>query len=298
MTTPPRQVLPGTVYLVTRRCAQREFLLKPTELTTAIFKYVLAVAAQRCRIRLHAACVLSNHYHLVLSDPRAALPRFCQLLDGLLARVLNASYGRWESFWAPASYSAVELVTPEDVVEKIAYTLANPVAAGLVSHGEEWPGLRTPPEQIGGASELVARPEKFFSPTGTMPERAELTFRVPAACGSPDEFRTALRARLSRHEREAHEALAAKGERFLGLRLVHKQKRTGRPATRERRRKLNPRVACHDPAKRMKALDRLMQFRDAYRAALERLRSGALRVIFPAGTYLLRVHLGIACAAP
>ncbi len=38
--TPPRQVLPGTTYLVTRRCAQREFLLKPSERTTAIFKYV------------------------------------------------------------------------------------------------------------------------------------------------------------------------------------------------------------------------------------------------------------------
>lgn len=45
--TPPRQVLPGTVYLVTRRCAQREFLLKPTDITTGIVKYVLAVAAKR-----------------------------------------------------------------------------------------------------------------------------------------------------------------------------------------------------------------------------------------------------------
>ncbi len=72
MTTPPRQILPGTAYLVTRRSAQREFLLKPTELTTAIFKYVLAVAAQRSGVRLHAACVLSSHYHLVLTDPHAA----------------------------------------------------------------------------------------------------------------------------------------------------------------------------------------------------------------------------------
>jgi putative transposase len=57
--TPPRQVLAGTVYLVTRRCAQREFLLKPTALTTAIFKYVLAVAARRYGVLLHAACVMS-----------------------------------------------------------------------------------------------------------------------------------------------------------------------------------------------------------------------------------------------
>ncbi len=297
MTTPPRQVLPGTVYLVTRRCTQREFLLKPTELTTAVFKYVLAVAAQRTGVRLHAACVLSNHYHLVLTDPRAALPRFCQLLDGLVARVLNATYGRWESFWAPASYSAVELVTPEDVLDKIAYTLANPAAAGLVAHGEEWPGLWTAPERIGGPSEIVARPDGFFSPTGTMPERAALTFGVPAGFDSREAFREAVRARLGRLEREAARDLSARKRRVLGVRKLRRQKRTDRPAPGERRRKLNPRVACKDEEKRRAALGRLARFRATYRAALERLRTGARRVAFPPGTYLLRVHLGVPCAA-
>jgi REP element-mobilizing transposase RayT len=297
MTTPPRQVLPGTVYLVTRRCAQREFLLKPTDLTTAVFEYVLAVAAQRSGVCLHAACVLSSHYHLVLTDPQAALPRFCQLLDGLLARVLNASYGRWESFWAPASYSAVELVTAEDVLDKIAYALANPAAAGLVVHAADWPGLWTSPERIGGAAEIVARPEVFFSKAGTMPERATLTFSVPVAFDSPSAFRNAVRARLSALEQKAADDLAAQGRRALGLRRLRMQKRTDRPAPGEPRRELNPRVACKDEEKRREALGRLVQFRSAYRAALQRLRDGARRVVFPSGTYLLRVHLGIACAA-
>ncbi len=297
MTTPPRQVLPGTVYLVTRRSAQREFLLKPTERTTAIFKYILAVAAQRTGVRLHAACVLSNHYHLVLTDPHAALPRFCQLLDGLVARVLNASYGRWESFWAPASYSAVELVTPEDVIDKIAYALANPAAAGLVADSSEWPGLWTSPDEIGRTAELVARPEVFFSKTGTMPERAALAFSVPAALGSPEAFREAVRARLAALERRAAEDLAAEGRRFLGLRALRKQRHTDRPARGERRRRLNPRVACKDEEKRREALGRLVQFRRAYRMALGRLRDGARRVLFPSGTYLLRVHLGVSCEA-
>jgi REP element-mobilizing transposase RayT len=59
--TAPRQVLPGTAYLVTRRCAQREFLLRPSPATNAVFLYVLAVAACRFGIRVHAFCVLSNH---------------------------------------------------------------------------------------------------------------------------------------------------------------------------------------------------------------------------------------------
>jgi hypothetical protein len=72
--TLPRQVLPGASYLVSRRCAQQEFLLKPTALTTAIFKYVLAVAAKRYGILLHAVCVMSNQLHLPVVSPAPRRP--------------------------------------------------------------------------------------------------------------------------------------------------------------------------------------------------------------------------------
>src|SRR5512133_826659 len=117
----PRQVLPGASYLVTRRCTQRQFLLRPSRLLTEVFLYVLALAAARYDVRLHAFCVLSNHYHLILSDPGANLPAFHQFLDALVARAVNASLGRWETFWAPDTYSAVRLLSPSDVVDKTAY---------------------------------------------------------------------------------------------------------------------------------------------------------------------------------
>ncbi len=295
--TPPRQILPGTIYHVTRRCTQREFLLKPSELTRAIFKYVLAVAAKRYHVALHAACVMSNHYHLVLTDSRADLPRFCQFLDSLLARVLNATYGRWECLWAPVKYSAVELVTPEDVVDKIAYALANPVAAGLVSSASEWPGVWTFPEQIGAGGEIVHRPDVFFSKTGTMPASEALVFTVPAGFTSARAFREAVSTRVAEREDLARKALAAEGRHFMGARRVRKQKHTDRPTNHEPRRRLNPYVAAADESKRIEALQRLAEFRSAYRAALERLRAGVRGVVFPRGTYLLRVHLGIGCAA-
>jgi putative transposase len=56
-------------------------------------------------------------------------------------------------------------------------------------------------------------------------------------------------------------------------------------------------VAARDKWKRIEALGRLVEFRRAYREALARLRSGDRGVSFPRGTYLLRVHLGVACAA-
>jgi len=136
--TAPRQFVADASYLVTRRCAQRQFLLKPSKTTNEVFLYVLALAVQRFDMRLHAFCVLSNHVHLILTDPHARLPAFQQLLDALVARAVNASLGRWEAFWAPDTYSAVRLVSRSDIVEKTAYVLANPVAAGLVATGSAW----------------------------------------------------------------------------------------------------------------------------------------------------------------
>ncbi|MBI5485696.1 MAG: hypothetical protein HY905_00025, partial [Deltaproteobacteria bacterium] len=60
--------------------------------------------------------------------------------DGLLTRALNAYRGRWECFFSPGSYSAVELETPDDVLGKLIYVLANPVSAGLVDHAKDWAG--------------------------------------------------------------------------------------------------------------------------------------------------------------
>ena len=143
--TAPRRIVKGTTYLITRRCFDRMFLLRPSALTNAVFEYALAMTAQRYGIQLHAYCVLSNHWHCVLTDPRGKLPKFQRDLGSIVARALNAAHGRWESFWAPGSYSAVALQTAEDVLDKMAYVLANPVAAGLVRQGAEWPGLWSAP---------------------------------------------------------------------------------------------------------------------------------------------------------
>jgi hypothetical protein len=43
----PGQLLPGISYLITRRCTQRNFLLRPSEHTNKIFEYCLAFGADR-----------------------------------------------------------------------------------------------------------------------------------------------------------------------------------------------------------------------------------------------------------
>jgi hypothetical protein len=46
----PRQVIPRQFYLVTRRCTQRQFLLRPDAATNNAFLYCLITAALRSEI--------------------------------------------------------------------------------------------------------------------------------------------------------------------------------------------------------------------------------------------------------
>lgn len=289
--TAPRQVLPGTTYLVTRRCAQRQFLLRPSPVTNGIFLYVLAVAAQRFGVRVHAFCVLSNHFHLVVTDPDARLPAFEQYLDSLVARAVNSTLARWESFWAPSSYSAVALVSPADTLAKSAYVLANPVAAGLVRRARDWPGLWSDPAQIGCVIE-VERPSAFFRSNGRMPATAKLELAPPAGFDSLAAYRVQLASALLQLEERA----AAGGRSFLGCRRVLAQRPTARPTSEETRWALKPRVAGRDRWKRMEALGRLRGFLEAYRDAWSQFRRGVRDALFPWGTYGPRVLHGVRCA--
>jgi REP element-mobilizing transposase RayT len=290
--TTPRQVLRGTTVLLTRRCALRNYLLRPGRLTNEVFGYVLAVAARRHGILLHAYCVLSNHYHLVVTDPRARLPRFVQFLNAMVARALNAALDREDFFWDSRPYSAVVLPTPADAADKAAYALANPVAAGLVERGQQWPGLWSNPTKLGSGRIEVRRPVGFFDPGGDLPEREVLELTVPPGFESAEAFRELVETGLKERESLAHRAI----KRFLGVARVLAQRVTGRPTKPPPRGGLRPLVASRDAQKRVEVLRRLKAFLGAYSEALCARREKVPGVVFPAGTYQLRVEHGVPCA--
>ena len=136
----PRQVLPGQFYMVTRRCTQRMFLLRPDAETNNAFTYCLIEAAQRCQVEVILPCALSNHYHAVLFDRWGRYPEFLEHFHKIFARSQNALRGRWENFWASEQVCVVKLVGREDVIDKLVYTATNPVKDGLVDRVDHWPG--------------------------------------------------------------------------------------------------------------------------------------------------------------
>jgi REP element-mobilizing transposase RayT len=294
--TAPRQVLPGKTYLTSRRCSERRFLLKPTAKNKQIFLYALGVYAKRYRILIHAFCVLSNHYHLLLTDPYGLLPHFFQDLHSVLARANNCYLGRWDAFWERTSYSAVELVNGAAVHEKLVYLLANPVAAGLVRHARNWPGLWSDPSRIGGEAYVVERPKKLFDEDGDMPAVAELQLTPPPGFENDPAFVEGVLESLREAEELAAEKLEREGRTFLGAAAVLAQSPFARPGTAEPRRGLSPRVACRNKWKRIEALGRLKEFVFAYKAALDAWREGVRDALFPEGTWKMRVLHAARCA--
>lgn len=294
----PRPVVPGARYLVTRRCTRREFWLRPCQLTNQIVRYCVAVAAERSGVQVHGICVLSNHWHAVLTDPEGQLPRFTQWVHEYIAKCVNVSYGRWENLWSSEQTSAVRLVDDGDVLDKLAYCLANPVSAGLVARGEQWPGVRTSAADVAGARYEVQRPEVFFRPDGPTPESATLRIVRPDICPglSDAELADAVSVLVESREAESRQKLKQAGRRFMGASAVKRQRPSERPRTAAPRRGLSPRVAAKNKWRRIEALGQLKKFVAAHKQAMSQWAMGARDVVFPPGTYKMRVLHQVRCA--
>jgi REP element-mobilizing transposase RayT len=296
----PRPVLPGKTYLITRRCIFRRHYLLPRPIINAIILYCLLEAAKRYGIVLHAFCILSNHLHIVATDPHANLPAFMERMIGLIARCLNAYYGRKENIWATGSYSRVLLEGPLDILAKIVYVLANPVASRLVPTAKEWPGLWSGTLRKGVRKLKASRPKFYFSENSKLPEEIEYEVRLPEELV---ELQGALEGTLlhdayMEREGKLQEEALRENRKFLGVNRILRMKPEHSPRSEEPRGALNPRLAAKAPKLRKKMIARLKAFLAAYREAYRKFREGVKDVVFPAGTYWLRVHLGVRCADP
>jgi putative transposase len=281
----PRRIVPGQTYLITRRCSERRFLLRPDERTAAIFHYCLAEAAQRYGIRVLAWIAMSNHYHAVVEDPDGVLPAFLCHVHKMSARALNARWGRWENLWAAEPTCAVRLVTRGDVLDKVVYALANPVADHLVQHALDWPGASSL-AALDGRTMVIERPKgTIFRDDGTMPPEVVLRADAPTGwCGGAEDWAAAVRSGVAAAERAAMAERQVKGTRVVGRRAAISASPNDRPRTMEPRRNLRPHLACLDAARRVVELVALKRFRAAYAEARAAFLAGDAHV-FPWGTY-------------
>jgi REP element-mobilizing transposase RayT len=192
----PRPVLPRQFYLITRRCAQRQFLLRPDAATNNAFLYRLIAAALRSEIDVLLPCAMSNHYHAVIYDRAGRYPEFIEHFHKLLARSQNALRGRWENLWSCEQTCVVNLVDRDAVIDKLVYTASNPVADHLVDRVHHWPGVNGLAALLAARPLYATRPLHFFRPDGNMPDALELPLTLPAELGPAAAVCSELRDRV------------------------------------------------------------------------------------------------------
>jgi REP element-mobilizing transposase RayT len=294
-----KPVVPGKTYLITRRCSQRQFLLKPSERTNKIISFLLAMACAMCGMQLHAACVMSNHLHLVLTDVRGELPEFMRYLVEFVAKCINQALGRRENVFKPGSYSRVELVDPDDVLRAIVYTLANPVEAALVRHGKQWPGVRLGPWQM-GKTMTAGRPDVFYRPQGKVPlSKGLLLSKPPAFADLSDEaYVKMVHDAVEDREQGFRQQYDAEGREFLGVEGVLAQSVYATPWSDEGPRGINPTVKAADKWHRIEVLKRDKEWYATYCERRVSFRAGDSSVVFPFGTYWLHRYAGARVASP
>jgi REP element-mobilizing transposase RayT len=205
----PREVVPGRFYMITRRCTQRQFLLRPDAATNNAFLYLLGEAAQRFQIVVILPSVLSNHHHTIVFDRHGRICEFVEHLHKFVAKVQNALRGRWENFWSSEQVCLVRLVDPADVVDKLVYAATNPVKDRLVERVHHWPGVNGLSALLNQRVIEARRPQHFFRADGPMPERVTLELVIPPELGDGDRLRDELRERVPVLARPAGNARAA-----------------------------------------------------------------------------------------
>jgi REP element-mobilizing transposase RayT len=281
----PRQVLPGQFYLLTRRCTQRQFLLRPDSDTNNAFAYCLGEAAQRFEIDIVLPTAESNHHHTVFFDRYGRYPQFVEHFHKMFARCQNARWGRWENLWAAEEPCITRLLDRAAIISTLAYAASNPVKDLLVERATQWPGTNGYRHLLAGKPLHGRRPRHFFRDHGAMPDAVTLELVIPPELGPADAVIAELRARVTEVELAMIEHRAKTGARIVGKRRVLAQSWRASPTSIEPRRNLRPRFAGAT-AVRVPAIVAFREFLAAYSDARKCWIAGA-RTVFPAGTYWL-----------
>lgn len=287
-----RPVYEGDTLLYTRRCHRREFRLTPCEAVTQCMGYLAAVLSQDHGVELSAIIVEPSHHHTIGRDNKALSPKFTQDFHSFATRALNTYFNERDSMWNCSQTSQVSLADGNDILDKIAYSMGNPVKDGLVERGADYPGLRAHwPKVL-----VFKRPPFWFNPEAERedgsqrwPDEVVLTLHRPDGYEhlSDDELLVELFIRCRQFEQDAR---AKHKGRYIGAEALKAQPRDQSPTSDyEPLGSISPQIACKEKLRRITLLLARRLWRHQHDEARIAFKNGDRDVVFPYGTYKMRV---------
>ncbi len=137
MARKPRIQIADVVYHVTSRGVDKQLIFDVATGDREVFLMLLQAVVVRYRWRLHAYCLMGNHFHLLVETPDANLAAGMQELKSRYAIWFNTNAGRAGALFERRYRS--ELVEREaHAYELTRYVVLNPVRAKLCGHPRDW----------------------------------------------------------------------------------------------------------------------------------------------------------------
>lgn len=291
--TLPRPVYRGDTVHIQRRTRDGRFFLVPRPETIALVRYAYALAAERYNLTIHALCIMSTHLHVIVTDHEAKHPRFTEFAHRTIALGLKAMYGIEGAVWDEAGVSVQRLIGRTAIVEALSYLRMNPVAAACVPLDRMYPAVfgvddRAPLER---STTTITRPS-CFRMDSAYPSSADFSLEPPATVleelGEEGAARAIVDA-VQRHREEARKENRQRRRQYLGMKRVLSTDVWTRAGALKRA-ELKPRFKGVVREAIRKGLIEYQQFLELYFRALDEFKGGNRDVIFPLGTYQMRIR--------
>jgi putative transposase len=136
MSRPMRLEFQNALYHVTSRGnAQQNIYLSDTDRQQ--FLNVLEHVIQRYNWVVHAYCLMSNHYHLLIETPDGNLSKGMRQLNGLYTQDFNRAHKRVGHVYQ-GRYKAILVEKQAYLLELARYIVLNPVRAEMVRSAKDW----------------------------------------------------------------------------------------------------------------------------------------------------------------
>lgn len=136
-----KPVVKGQTVFVTARTIRGEFWLKADQrgIVHNLLGYLLAHYAQMYGVFIHCTVVMSNHYHILLTDPLGVRSDFFQSLNGAISTHIKIRFCRADgSLFQKNNLHQMVLLDQTTVEDKHIYAITNPVCANIVERYQQY----------------------------------------------------------------------------------------------------------------------------------------------------------------
>lgn len=132
-----REWYPGAVYHMMERGIRRKEIYKD-DMDYQVFMAIMKYAMEKTGCTLHAYCMMTNHFHLLLETGEQEPGKFMKHLASSYAIYFNRKYS-YTGHLFEARYKACLVKNDAYFLQTSRYIYLNPVKAKIVEHPEDYP---------------------------------------------------------------------------------------------------------------------------------------------------------------